>query len=1072
MNMDFPHTVIKRFSLLILTPVLCCACLNSSNQSDASDSEEAVNILIDNIGSEKLLPKTTVLMATLDPELEALGKELFFSKSLSGNFDVACASCHHPLLGGGDGLSLPVGESAYHPDLLGPGRWQDWETSYDAKSDGSPNVPRHSPTTFNSALYDRSMFFDGRVFVTDTDVSPNGSHQTQRTPDSRFSQNDINAGENLLATQARFPVTSKQEMQGFNFTSTGSTDEVREALADRIRGDTDKLRTNTWLPLFQKAFRSPDANAESLITYENIQTALAQYQASQILINNPWYDYVKGNNNALTDSQKRGAMLFFTAAENGGAGCSACHSPPIFSDEKFHNIAMPQFGRGKQANGEDFGRRGITQNESDRYLFRTPTLLNINDTAPYGHTGAFTTLRAMIKHHLSPEQSIEAFDFSFSDNAQLSYVADFYSNSETLTRDALSALIRAQQSGESLLPISSSLSEADISDLENFLLALTDPCVKDAACMARWIPDADHEDPDNQRLVARFSDHSPPPAPLRPMNNATAPGQADIANGLLSPLVDNSRCENGLAVNNTGGYSFTDVTAAAGITASHTINDDLYNLATMQPLAFSGGAAAADIDNDCWPEIYYMTGPHTPDILYKNDSDGSFSDISDSWKITHVELGTGAAFADIDGDGDQDLITTKLLLPELSSIAEQVEGVHGPEAMTIYKNDTDQFSLWLDHGIQSSAASWSIALADVDADEDLDVLTTHWRLAAPKTNHFWRNTDAGFIASNNTAGLTGIIGNRDHTWTGLFADINGDFFPDILMAADFEDSQVYINNGVGGFNNVTTQSQITDQNAMGAAVIDYDNDGDLDWFVSSIWDPAGDQGLENWGVIGNKLYQNNNGQLTDVTQQAGVAEGNWGWGACFADFNNDSWPDIFHVNGFAIRHLGLDELTTNFARAQSRLFISNRDGSFNEQSTEWGITDTKTGRAAICFDYDRDGDIDIFVTNNTDRPILYRNNSRSLENTHFINIRLLGLGKNTQAIGAKVYVTANGVTQLQEVKAGGGFLSSSPSALHFGLGGDTVVDTITIEWPRPHLKRHRLQNIDADQFITIHQPHE
>ena len=126
----------------------------------------------------------------------------------------------------------------------------------------------------------------------------------------------------------------------------------------------------------------------------------------------------------------------------------------------------------------------------------------------------------------------------------------------------------------------------------------------------------------------------------------------------------------------------------------------------------------------------------------------------------------------------------------------------------------------------------------------------------------------------------------------------------------------------------------------------------------------------------------------------------------------------------------------------------------------------------ICFDYDRDGDVDIFVTNNRDKPKLYRNNSRSEDNTHFINIRLQGLNKNTEAIGAKVYVTANGVTQLQEMHAGGGFLTGSPAELHFGLGSDTTVDSIRIVWPRPNYVEHTLHDIDADQFITITQPNE
>ena len=289
---------------------------------------------------------------------------------------------------------------------------------------------------------------------------------------------------------------------------------------------------------------------------------------------------------------------------------------------------------------------------------------------------------------------------------------------------------------------------------------------------------------------------------------------------------------------------------------------------------------------------------------------------------------------------------------------------------------------------------------------------------------------------------------------------------------------------------------------MGAAVIDVDNDGDLDWFVSSVWDPRATPPTDrNWGLTGNRLYQNNDGIFTDISDKAGVRQGYWGWGSCFADFNNDGWPDIFHANGFGFsekikQHLLhkannsdqstnvkkfddapiiTDQLFNNIApfnHTTSRLYISNQDGTFTDQSSSWGITDTEQGRAVICFDYDRDGDVDIFVSNNQSSPILYNNNAQSLASTNFINIRLKGLNKNSQAVGAKVYVTADGITQLQEVKAGGSFISGSPSELHFGLADATTIERIEVIWPQPNYIKHRLENITTNQFITIVQPNE
>jgi hypothetical protein len=156
----------------------------------------------------------------------------------------------------------------------------------------------------------------------------------------------------------------------------------------------------------------------------------------------------------------------------------------------------------------------------------------------------------------------------------------------------------------------------------------------------------------------------------------------------------------------------------------------------------------------------------------------------------------------------------------------------------------------------------------------------------------------------------------------------------------------------------------------------------------------------------------------------------------------------------------------------NKLFINNTDGTFTEQAIDWNISDTDQGRSAICFDYDRDGDIDIFITNHLQAPILYKNHVRSEANTHFINIKLKGLLKNTEAIGAKVFVTANGITQMQEVKAGGSFLAGGPAELHFGLAGATTIDEIKVIWPRPNYYQYTLTDIAANQFITISQPTE
>ena len=1092
-----PGTTLGRLTagLLVLLPAFgiglpAPAAAQDPIASDEPSLDRALDRIKQRYGAQLLLDPGDFVEPP-DPGLVTLGRELFFSTSLSGKMDVACVSCHHPFLGGGDGLSLPVGESAYEPALLGPGRWHDWRASGDPKANGAPNVARHSPTTFNSALYRRVMFFDGRLFVLDAEDGGVPSEE-QRTPDSVQLQVDPNAGTTLLASQARFPVVSPQEMLGFDFAHTRPDPEVREALVDRLRGRSGELPENDWLAWFREAYGAPEGTAEALITFESVQDALAAYQASQIFIDNDWNAYVRGNGDRLDRTEKWGAVLFFSAPEEGGAGCAACHSPPTFSDERFHNIAMPQFGRGIQAGGEDFGRRGVTQKDEDRFRFRTPGLLNVAKTGPYGHTGAFSSLRAVIEHHLDPEASIGRFDFAFADNEQLRHVQALYANAERLTRAALDDLEKKRERGTSLLPSDLALTSEEIEAIERFLLALTDPCLEDRDCLSRLIPDGRRASPDGNRLVATFARHGPPPRPLagsaRAGGDAAGGDEAGPRAGSSDPVVRYD-CGHGLPGTNDGGTRFDEVALEAGLSARHEVSWELYEFNSAQRVLFSGGIAAGDIDGDCWPDIYHPTGDKRADVLYRNRGNGAFEDVSEDWGIVERDFSNGAALVDLDGDGDLDLVTTNLVHPELPSIMGQASDDERTHYPTIYRNEGQRrFSLWTDLKIGARFTSWSFAFGDYDADGDLDALSTHWRgswLGGAQPNHLWKNNgaerDTAFSPEDGQANLMDMVGKTDFTFTGAFSDIDLDGYPDILMASDFESSRLYRNEGDGRFANVTGASQISDENGMGAAVSDYDNDGDLDWFVSSVWDPNG-VAEGTWGVTGNRLYRNDGGVFRDVTETAGVAEGYWGWGACFADFNNDAWPDLFHVNGFDLhiamaRHLGgpavfapLKRSMLEFEKTPSRLFISDRNGGFVERSADWGIADRKSGRGVVCFDYDRDGDVDILVSNHQDRLLLYRNNARSEPDTNFVNISLKGTGKNSRAIGAKVYVSAGGVTQLQEMQAGGSFLASAPQALHFGLGGAEVIDEVRIVWPRPDYTSSVLKTLPVNRFVTIEQP--
>lgn len=436
-------------------------------------------------------------LPSVEEPLAQLGMQLFFSKALSGDMDTACVTCHHPLLGGGDDLALSIGVEAVDEDLIGPGRLHDME-GHDY--DGGPTVPRNAPTTFNIGLWERTIFHDGRLENLSMPPSPNGLGDEIRTPETPLGVATPNAGNNLAAAQSKFPVTSPEEMRGHTFQSGESNPVLREALSARLRGDTDELVENNWLAEFQAAFASDD-DAETLINYDNISLAIGEYERSQFFVDNAWAEFLNGDDDAISESAKRGALLFFASAEEGGYDCAACHSGAFFSDENFHVVAMPQIGRGKgdSENGsDDFGRFRETGVAEDRYAFRTPSLLNVAKTLPYGHAGAYQTLEQVVSHHINPSQAIEGYDpTGVQEGIQTDH---WYEN----TLVALYQLEALQLSGDSMLTIDDQVADEDVEDLVEFLHTLTDQCVMNEDCLADWIPSENTPNPDGLRLEAYF----------------------------------------------------------------------------------------------------------------------------------------------------------------------------------------------------------------------------------------------------------------------------------------------------------------------------------------------------------------------------------------------------------------------------------------------------------------------------------------------------------------------------------------------------------------------------------------
>jgi len=490
--------------------------------NDLENAHENLQLLINELTLEPTTTEGLNLPSITDAKAQ-LGKQLFFAKNLGGEQSAACVSCHHPMLGGGDDLSLSVGVSAVNfveqsaHDLLGTGRFNGISLM------NLPSVPRNSPTIFNLGLNTRRLFWDGRV-----EARRNGAIST---PDStvnddgrRRPDNNLPQGATLAAAQARFPVTSPTEMRG-EFSQASDNQTLRSQLAERFT-DSDSDFPSHWPAAFAVAY--PDDN----VSFDRIAESIGEYERSMVFINNPWNDYLKGDDDALTAEQKAGAVLFFTRRRDGGAGCVNCHRGSTFSRFGHQLTAYPQFGPGKgndsgSATSNDFGRENVSNNIEDRYHFRTPSLLNVALTAPYGHTGAYQTLNEVVSHYQDPRQAInrlfgeqnaQALVTGNEPFCRLPQVADLMIKNNQSCADlypdayanSIAAVTHLEQARNDEVPArfplrrGANLSDEQVSRVVAFLHALTDPCIESRECLAPWIVDESNvaSFPDDSALIA------------------------------------------------------------------------------------------------------------------------------------------------------------------------------------------------------------------------------------------------------------------------------------------------------------------------------------------------------------------------------------------------------------------------------------------------------------------------------------------------------------------------------------------------------------------------------------------
>jgi cytochrome c peroxidase len=392
------------------------------------------------------------------PEQDAaqvkLGQLLFYDKILSGNKNISCGTCHHHTHFGADGLSLGIGEggTGVGPDRL-PGNG---DTRIKRR------IPRNAPALWNLGSEQiEVLFHDGRLTRSDDYGVEFNSPAEERLPTGLSG---------LLAAQAMFPVTSRFEMAGDpeeNSVARASFDRIDHVwpiLTKRIQNIPE------YATLFSDAFEHINTGAD--ITFVDVANALAAFQGTEWQsYDSPFDAYLAGDATALNERQVRGMELFY-----GSAGCATCHSGNLLSDQGFHALGLPTFGPGRTRMFDpvprDTGRLGETDLVEDSYRFRTPSLRNIELSAPYGHNGAYASLAKMIEHHLNPIESRESWQRSY---ASLPDVAWLNHTDMIITAD-VREMARYAGRGDLEARV---FNDSEVLDLVKFMGALTGQTARD-----------------------------------------------------------------------------------------------------------------------------------------------------------------------------------------------------------------------------------------------------------------------------------------------------------------------------------------------------------------------------------------------------------------------------------------------------------------------------------------------------------------------------------------------------------------------------------------------------------------
>jgi hypothetical protein len=450
--------------------------------------------------------------------------------------------------------------------------------------------------------------------------------------------------------------------------------------------------------------------------------------------------------------------------------------------------------------------------------------------------------------------------------------------------------------------------------------------------------------------------------------------------------------------------TFTDVAAKAGVT-----ND-----------RWGVGVAIADYDNDGWPDIYVTN--FGKNRLYHNNHDGTFTDVAEKAGVTLGNWSTGATWGDYDGDGHLDLFVPGY--------------VHYDIANQPTLDGTCQF-------------------------RGEKVMCGPRGLKGEPDHLFHNNGNGTFTDVSEKAGVSDK--NDYYGLASVFVDVNNDGKPDLLVANDSTPNYLYINKGDGTFEDDSYASGYAlnengrETASMGIGVGDYRNNGLLDLYNTTFSDDY------------NPLYRNDgDANFTDISYQLGIAEPTipfLGWGTAFLDFDNDGWKDLVVANGHVYPQV--DHTNWGTTWAQRPLLFRNVDGKkFDLEPAVEGtaLANVYVGRGLAVGDLFNDGKLDVVINVLDGHPALLRNVSP--DHHHWIELKLIGGPKSPRdAIGATVYLTADGKKQRGDVFSGGSFASTHDPRVHFGLGDATSIDLIEVRWPSGVKEKFAVAKVD--QIVTL-----